>query len=70
MIQECENMLPNFLVQRYKDKWFPNYLVIRRPQDSENIAEEENQWQGFVKQIKRHFEKENQSLKIELLTQK
>ena len=57
MIRECESLLPD----RYflKDDWFPNFIIFRRTAESESIGGGENEWEGFVKQIKYHFSKEN-----------
>lgn len=41
-----------------KEKWFPKFIIFRRQQDAECPDGENDQWQGFVKQIQHHFEQE------------
>ena len=54
MILECERMLPKFC---FKNKdWFPNFILLRRQEESETIGGEEEQWQGFIKQMKKYFD--------------
>ena len=67
MIEECEAMMPRFLMT---PKRFPKWLIIRRGQDSKTFGGEQNQWQGFIKQIKKHFEKETSLIKSEFNAQK
>ena len=56
MIQECESLLPEWCFD--KENWFPKFIIFRRQQDAESADGEDDQWQGFVKQIRRHFEQE------------
>ncbi len=58
MIQECESLLPGWCFKN--ERWFPKFIIIRRKQDSESPggADLDDQWQGFVKQIRHYFEQE------------
>jgi hypothetical protein len=56
MIKECESLLPAFCFNYLK--WFPRYILLRRKVDSESIGGEDDQWQGFIKQMKKYFDQE------------
>ena len=60
MIEECENLLPQ---RFFTEDNFPKYILVRRPAEDEDSGDSE--WQGFVKQIKKHFEKETLIMKTE-----
>ena len=60
MIEECEDLMPySFFANR---NWFPDFIIIRRKQGSSQGGENNDEWQGFVKQIKRHLEQETAKL--------
>jgi hypothetical protein len=62
MIEECESLLPD----RYfsDEKLFPRYILVRRPVTEEDTGED-SEWQGFVKQMKKHFDKETLIMRTE-----
>jgi hypothetical protein len=60
MIEECENLLPQ---RFFTEDNFPKYILVRRPVEDEGSADSE--WQGFVNQMKKHFEKETLIIKTE-----
>jgi len=57
MIVELESIMTKSQLNN-KD-WFPNYIVIRR---KANSAQDGEEWQGFLKEIKNNFEKFNTQL--------
>jgi hypothetical protein len=66
MIDECESMLPESLIEKYKAKWFPNVVVLRRVLGKPgSIGGVEDHWQGFIKQMKKHYDIENDVIKNE-----
>ena len=61
MIEECEDLMPDWLFT--KPDWFPRFIIIRRQQGSGGSGgDDPDEWQGFVKQIKRHQEHETSKL--------
>jgi hypothetical protein len=56
MIEECEDLMPRLLFS-YR-KWFPRFIIIRREKDSTKGGENSDEWLGFVKQMKRHLNRE------------
>ena len=60
MIEECEDLMPEWLFT--KRNWFPRYILIRRQQGSSSGGDNSDEWQGFVKQIKRSLEHETAKL--------
>ena len=63
MIVERESLMSKS--QLDNPKWFPNYICIRRK--AGNVSQEE-QWQGFVKQIKNNQEKSLATLESNINT--
>ena len=62
MIEECEDLMPEWLFVTKRD-WFPRFIIIRRQQGSGGAGgDDPEEWQGFVKQVKRHLEHENSKL--------
>ena len=57
MIRECESLLPDLCFDN--TSWFPRYILVRRKVDSESIGGEDDQWQGFIKQMKKYFDQES-----------
>ena len=37
MVEECESLMPEWIVQRKRYDWFPDILVVRRVADTEEI---------------------------------
>jgi hypothetical protein len=68
MIEECESLLPKFCYD-YKS-WFPRFILLRRPVNSESIGGEDDQWQGFVKQMKKHLDLEGQLIRQQFKSQR
>jgi len=33
MVEESELMMPFWMINKYYDKWFPEYIIIRRGKD-------------------------------------
>jgi len=60
MIAECEDLMPDWLFTRRN--WFPRFIIIRRQQGSGAGGDNPEEWQGFVKQMKRHLEHETNKL--------
>ena len=60
MIKECEYLMPESVFA--KRNWFPRFLIIRRKQGSSSGGDNSDEWQGFVKQMKRHLEHETTKL--------
>jgi hypothetical protein len=62
MIEECEDLMPEWLFTHRG--WFPRFLIVRRQQGFSNGAGGDNpdEWQGFVKQIKRQLKQETAML--------
>ena len=54
MIEECESLLPKFCYDY--PIWFPRYILMRRVVDSESIGGCDDEWQGFIKQMKKYFD--------------
>ena len=52
--------MPEWIVKQKRYQWFPDIIVVRRVPGSEEVigGGAEDQWQGFVKQMKMHFAKE------------
>ena len=65
MIEECENLMPERFLS--KQNWFPRFIIIRRQQGSSSGGDNSNEWQGFVKQMKRHLENEHTKLSGNLI---
>lgn len=61
MIEECENMMPNRLF--LNKELFPNFIIIRKVQGSDENGIDHNEWQGFVNQMRRHLKQETSKLK-------
>ena len=70
MIEECESLLPQFLINKYYQDWFPKWIIIRKGREGQSIDGVDDQWQGFVKQMKNHFDKETRIMKAEFEKQK
>ena len=70
MIEECESLLPEKFIKN--ENLFPRFIVFRRPSSDQEGAEDsdQNEWQGFVKQMKRHFHKESLLMRAEFEKQK
>jgi hypothetical protein len=68
MIKECESLLPNFCFT--KQNWFPRYILLRRSVDSESIGGEDDQWQGFIKQMKKYFDQESAVIRQQFKSQR
>ena len=53
MIREAESHMPKhyFTNQKYKDKYFPRFLILRRP--THDVEQGQKDWEGFIKDIKR-----------------
>jgi len=46
-------------------------IIVRRVTDKEEqIGGGEDQWQGFIKQMKKHYDKESEKVKIEFKMQR
>jgi hypothetical protein len=60
MIKECEDLMPQCFFN--KKNWFPRFIIIRREQGSSAGGENSDEWQGFVKQMKKHVEHETSKL--------
>ena len=60
MIEECENLMPEWVFT--KRNWFPRFIIIRRQRGSGTGGDNPDEWQGFVKQMKRHQEHETAKL--------
>jgi len=54
MIEECESLLPKFCYDY--PTWFPRYILLRREVDSQSIGGADDEWQGFIKQMKKYFD--------------
>ena len=68
MIEECESLLPRFCYDY--PTWFPRYILLRRQVDSESIGGEDNEWQGFIKQMKKYFDQEGQVIRQQFKSQR
>ena len=68
MIYECENFLPASYFSN--PNLFPRYILVRRPANDDQDGGDGTEWQGFVKQMKRHFEKETFIIRTELEKQR
>lgn len=59
MIDECEDMMPDWVI-KYKEKsWFPKFIIIRREKGSTKEGENSDEWMGFVKQMKKHLDRKS-----------
>jgi hypothetical protein len=54
MIEECEDLMPEWIFT--KRNWFPPFIIIRGAQGCGAGGDNPDEWQGFIKQIKRHIE--------------
>ena len=68
MIEECEDIMAEWLFTHRE--WFPRFLIVRRQQESSTSAGGDNpdEWQGFVKKIKRQLKQETAMLN-DIITQ-
>lgn len=58
MIVEIESIMTE---EELNDKtYFPDYLVLRQPSDYEEISSKNDEWEGIVKDIKRHMDRQQQ----------
>ena len=62
MIEECEDLMAEWLFTHRE--WFPRFIIVRRQQGSSTGAGGDNpdEWQGFVKKIKRQLKQETAML--------
>jgi hypothetical protein len=58
--QECEDLMPECFFT--KKNWFPRFIIIRREQGSSAGGDNSDEWNGFVKQMKKHLEHETNKL--------
>jgi hypothetical protein len=56
MIEECEDLMPQWLLKLKNRDWFPRFIIIRREKGSTKEGENPDEWMGFVKQMKRHLD--------------
>ncbi len=55
MIVEIESIMTE---EELNDKtYFPDYLVLRQPSDYEELSSKNDEWEGIVKDIKRHLDR-------------
>jgi hypothetical protein len=54
MIKECESLMPEWLFGSHE--WFPQFIIIRRVRGTGSGEENSDEWQGFVRQIKRNID--------------
>ena len=66
MIEEYEDLMLN--ISFTNQNWFPRFIIIRRQVGSSELGENPDEWQGFIKQIRRQLRQETTNLK-EMLTQ-
>ena len=69
MIAECEGLLPQRIFEN--KNLFPPFILVRRPvKEDDGGNGDGSEWQGFVKQMKRHFERETAIMKAEFEKQR
>ena len=66
MIREREVFFTQKLLsnQEFYKKHFPRYIMMRRPKESSQ--DEEYEWQGFIKEIKKTIHKVNEKIEKHL----
>ena len=66
MIIECEQFLPEDW--RKNKEWFPDYIILCRPNDSEQTINgmKDEQWLGFINQINKNTNSNFQKLMNEI----
>jgi hypothetical protein len=60
LIIERERMITDRELRKYHKEWFPRYLYVCRPAQSENNKSKlDTEWQGIVKEVKKIITKTN-----------
>ncbi len=68
MIREYESIMSDKQKLAYKETWFPNYIIVCKPQSEGRDAQSgdsQNEWKGMLREVQKGVKKQIEALKME-----